>query len=402
MSDHAHDRNRGRGATDLKSGPVLISALFAVTAVASCTTEEVPVYPEQDWPTADPASQGVDASVLDALDAEFASGQHGYIDGMLVIRNGAVVYRRQYARDYDTPFQGRDQVRGPYNYYDPDWHPWLERGPLHTMQSVSKSVTSALVGIAIRRGEISGVDIPVARFFDDAGPANPDPRWRAMTLRHLLTMTAGIEWDETTVPYTDPGNTCAAMEQSADWVRFVLGRPMRHSPGERFEYSSGVTMLLAHILVRATGRSLADYAREQLFEPLGIRRFYWKQSPTGLHDAEGGLYLTAEDLARFGYLHAQDGVWNGRRILPEGWVAQTMDPATRVPGWNGRYGYQWWLLPMAERQDRHAWAAIGFGGQRLLVVPERGLVAVFTGWNIYEQPALDAEFALRRVLQALR
>ncbi len=354
------------------------------------------------WPKSEPASQDIDASALDALDREFVSGKHGYIDSMMIIRNGFLVYQRNYEHDYDAPFREQDQTRGPYNYYDPDWHPWFERGPLHSMQSVSKSVTSALIGIAIGRGEIAGVDIPIMPFFGAYAADDRDHRWHKITLRDLLTMTSGIEWDESSVPYTDPDNTCAAMEARDDWIRFILDQPMRESPGERFEYNSGVTMLLAHILVQATGRQIDDYAREHLFGPLGIDDFYWKKTPTGLNDAEGGLYLKPADLARFGFLYAKDGVWNGRRILPAGWVAQTMNPATRVPDGNSRYGFQWWLLPYDGEKQNYAYAGLGYGGQLLLIVPEYELIAVFTGWNIYDVPELDGEFALKRVLEAVR
>lgn len=275
-------------------------------------------------------------------------------------------------------FRDQEQSRGPYNYYDPDWHPWLLHGPLHTMQSVSKSVTSALVGIALQRGELSGVDIRIMPFFAEFASDDRDSRWNEMTLRDLLTMTSGMEWDESSVTYTNPKNTCAAMERSDDWIRFVLDQPMRESPGERFEYNSGVTMMLAHILVRATRRPLAEYAEEHLFKPLGIDQYFWKETPTGLHDAEGGLYLEPVDLARFGVLYANDGVIDGVRILPVNWVQQTMEPVTLVPGWDGRYG------------------------QHLLIMPEYDLMAVFAGWNIYEQPSLDSEYALQRVLEALR
>jgi CubicO group peptidase (beta-lactamase class C family) len=270
------------------------------------------------------------------------------------------------------------------------------------MQSVGKSLTSALIGIALQRRELANVDIRIMPFFAEIASGDRDPRWNEMTLRDLLTMTSGIEWDESTVTYTNPKNTCAAMERSDDWIRFVLDQPMRESPGERFEYNSGVTMMLAHILVQATGRPLADYAEEHLFKPLGIDQYFWKVTPTGLHDAEGGLYLEPADLARFGVLYANDGVIDGVRILPVNWVRQSMEPATLVPDWDGRYGYQWWLLPYAGGKQSWAYSADGYGGQLLLIVPEYDLMAVFTGWNIYEQPSLDSEFALRRVLQSLR
>jgi CubicO group peptidase (beta-lactamase class C family) len=159
-------------------------------------------------------------------------------------------------------------------------------------------------------------------------------------------------------------------------------------------------VLLAEILFRATGLHADEYARRRLFEPIGIDRFYWKKTPTGIADTEGGLYLRARDLARLGYLYLNDGVWDGRRILPEGWVAATMEPAVEVPGSPYAYGFQWWLLPHSG--DRLAYTGLGYGGQRLFIVPEQDLVAVFTGWNIYDRPQLDPAFALRRVLEALR
>lgn len=384
-------------------------ALLVLLMTAGCASSDrsagsaVP-WPGAAWPISPPEAQGLSGPTLAALDAEFASGQHGYIDAMLVVRHGHAVLDRQYSQDYDRLFEGRDPVRGPYNYYDPDWHPWHQRGDLHTLQSVTKSVTSALIGIAIGRREIPGVDVPVLRYFDESTIAHLDERKRRMTLRDLLTMTAGLKWDEDSIPYTDPANPCAAMEASDDWVRYVINLPMEHEPGKMFQYNSGASQILAHILLRATGRQADDYAREHLFGPLGIDRFYWKRTPTGLPDTEGGLYLTRHDLARFGFLYLHDGVRAGRRILPDGWVAESMQPRSDpdAGGSSGiKYGYQWWLIPYA-REGRFAFACLGYGGQRLLVVPEHDLVAVFNGWNIYDKPALDVQLALDRVLAALK
>jgi predicted amidohydrolase YtcJ len=356
-----------------------------------------------DWPTSDPAAEGLDGRALLALDQELAAGGHGYVDGFLVVRHGRIVFERSYVHDYDRLFVGKDQRRGPYNYYDPDWHPYYKRGPLHTLQSVSKSVTSALIGVALRRGEIPSVDAKVLPYL--AGFRLPgDPRWSAMTLRHLLTMTSGIRWDETTVAYTDPRNSCAAMEASADWVQFVLDQPMAEEPGRAFVYSSGVTQLIAEVLRQATGRLPDDYAAEHLFRPLGIDSHYWKRTPTGLADAEGGLYLTARDLARLGQLYLEDGVWKGRRILPEGWVRDSTAPAVARPAEPGQerdYGYQWWTLPYGPRRAR-AFAAIGYGGQLLVGIPEHDLLVVLTGWNIFDRPAVTSRFVLERVLAAVR
>ncbi len=373
---------------------LLSAALFMVPAGAA------PAWPTKGWATATPQAEGLDAAVLDRLDAELASGRHGYVDGVLVIRNGNVVYEKSYRNDYERLFASApDRVPGPYNYYDPAWYPYEHGSDLHTMQSISKSVTSALVGIAIRRGEVPGADAKVLPYFAGYRIA-ADPRRDRWTLAHFLTMTAGIRWDESTVPYTDPSNSCARMESSNDWVQFVLDQPMAAEPGSTFVYSSGVTELLAQVLKKATGKHADAYAAEHLFGPLGISRFYWKHTPTSHPDTEGGLYLTPRDLAKIGYLYLKDGVWDGKRILPEGWVRDSTAAKSNPSGEDAgmKYGYQWWVLPGSTT----AFAGIGYGGQLLVVVPSLDLIAVLTGWNIYDKPALTAQFALDRVLEAVR
>jgi CubicO group peptidase (beta-lactamase class C family) len=357
-------------------------------------------WPTRGWTTSTPEAEGMDSSVLEAFHQELASGKHGYVDGMLVIRRGRIVFEKFYRHDYQRLFAGRGEP-GMYNYYDPAWHPYYRKGPLHTMQSVSKSVTSTLIGIAKGEGVLGDLDAKALPFFEGFRTRSDDPRWKSITLRHLLTMTSGIEWDETTVDYTDPKNSCAAMEGSANWVQFVLDQQMASEPGKEFVYSSGVTELLGQIIKSTTGKDPDDYARERLFGPLGIETWYWKKTPTGLSDTEGGLYLTARDLAKIGYLYLKDGVWEGKRILPQGWVAEATTPLVPASG-ERKYGFQWWLLPMKGATDSWSPAALGYGGQFLFVVPESELIAVFTGWNIYEGPFLDAQLALSRVAASVR
>jgi CubicO group peptidase (beta-lactamase class C family) len=234
---------------------------------------------------------------------------------------------------------------------------------------------------------------------------NGDPRQAGMRLEHVLSMTTGIRWDEDTVSYTDPANSCANMEASSDWIQFVLDQPMADEPGRSFTYNSGATQLLAGVLRQATGMQADDYAREHLFRPIGIERFQWKRA-NGVTDTEGGLYLTPRDLARVGVLLLGDGVWEGRRVVPEGWLRESTTQRIRAsdsddPKAAFGYGYKWWLIPETPSRPR-AVAALGYGGQRLIVVPDRDLVAVFTGWNIWERPALSAHFALDRLLGAIR
>jgi CubicO group peptidase (beta-lactamase class C family) len=375
----------------------LFLLILAVGVSAQTRSES---WPTRGWPESTPEAQGLDRAPLEALHRELEQGQHGYVDGMLVIRHGQVVFEKAYRNDYDRLFEGKG-APGLYNYYDPQWHPYWKCSDLHTMQSVSKSVTSALVGIAIRRGEITGVDARVVPYF--AGFAiKPDPRRDRMTLRHVLTMTTGILWDESTVDYTDPRNNCAQMEAKDDWIQYVLEQPMAQEPGEGFVYNSGATQLLSGIIEKTTGKEADDYAKEHLFGPLGIE-YAWKRTPKGLADTEGGLYMRPRDLAKFGYLYLKDGVWEGKRILPEGWVkdssAWVVDSA---PQGRSGYGYKWWILSRKGPSSYDAYAASGYGGQWLLVVPELDLLAVFTAWNIYDKPALSSSLALKRVLAAVK
>ena len=375
-----------------------MTALLLAVSVALALAHAAGGSP--DWPRSSPEKEGLEGAPLDAFDRELAAGAHGYVDSMLVIRRGRIVYEKSYdhSKDYERLFAGKG-APGIYNYYDPSWHPFYKGTGLHTMQSVSKSVTSALVGIAIGRGEIAGVDARVMPLLSD-WRVPPDPRRDRMTLRDVLTMTTGIRWDEETAEYTDPRNNCAVMESKDDWVRYVLEQPMAEEPGKTFVYDSGATMLLSAVIQKTTGKTADDYAKEHLFAPLGIDAFYWKRTPKGVSDSEGGLYLAPRDLAKLGELYMRDGVWRGKRILPEGWAAESTQP--RVQAGKHRYGYQWWVMSEKGSGTYQCYAAWGYGGQFLFVVPELDLIAVFTGWNIYDKPELDPDLALGRVLKAVK
>jgi CubicO group peptidase (beta-lactamase class C family) len=379
--------------------PCLLAALVALAYATGAPAQTL--WPTAGWTTSPPEEQGLSGPALEKLSAELAGETHGYIDGLLVIRRGRIVFERSYVRDYERAFAtAPDRTRDPYNYYDPAWHPYYKGTSLHTLQSVSKSVTATLIGIAIRRGEIQGTDAPALPYFEGYTVAD-DVRRQRWKLKHLLTMTAGIAWDETTVPYTDPKNSCAAMERSRDWVQFVLDQPLAAEPGSQFVYNSGVTELLAQVLKKATGKHADEYAAAELFQPLGITNSYWKRTPTGHPDTEGGLYLTPRDLAKIGYLHLHDGAWNGRQILPPGWAREATRAQVTNLGRPGRtYGYQWW---QTTGQDRPAnFLASGYGGQYLIVVPSLDLIAVFTGWNIYDDRSLSPALALDRILAAVK
>jgi len=369
-------------------------------------------WPTTDWHKTEPKDVGLDAAVLSALDADISQREYGYVDSMLVIRHGLLAYERYYAHDYNRIYQreaitpGPLVVRhptGPYNYFNAWWHPYLKKENLHSIQSVTKSVVAAVVGIAVGRGDFPDLDTPVLTFFDTDTIANVDDRKRRMTIRHLLTMTTGLEWNED-YPYSDPRNTFAIMARDSNWVKFTLDKPMSSEPGEAFQYNSGATLILGEVFTKATGMDLEEYAVRHLFTPLGIDNFFWKRTPFGLTDAQEGLFLTSRDMAKIAYLFLRKGQWQDRPIVPSKWIDTSVSPlvsASEDGDWE--YGYKWWLIHYQYRgEQRVAFAGLGFGGQHLIVIPELDMVLVFTGWNIRaEGPRLTSTEAINRVLAAV-
>ena len=209
-----------------------------------------------------------------------------------------------------------NDLSGPYNYFKSWWHPHYQRGDLHTLQSVTKTITSVIIGVATTRNEFPDLDTPILKFFDTVKVASIDARKQRITIRHLLTMTDGLDWRED-LPYSDPNNTANLLEASCDWVQFTIDRPMAREPGTVFNYNSGASQLLSHIFRVATGTDIEEYAVQNLFSPLGIKQHYWKRTASGIIDTEGGLYLRPQDLARLAFLFLKNGVWENRESLFE-------------------------------------------------------------------------------------
>lgn len=376
-----------------------------------------PVEAESEWPTGGwqpttPRDVGLDADVLASFDAEIADGKYGYVDSMLVIRQGKLAYERYYEHDYESVYSEEARTpgplvvndpTGPYNYFNAWWHPYYRKGQLHTMQSVTKSVVSVAVGIAVDRNEFPDLDTPVLSFFEPGEVANIDERKRRMTIRHLLTMSTGLDWNED-LPYTDPKNTFAIMAKHKDWVQYTLDRPMAANPGEAYQYNSGATLILGHVFREATGMDLEEYVVKHLFAPLGIDHYFWKRTPMGLVDTQEGLYVASRDIAKIAYLILMRGQWGGRQVVSEKWVKASTEPSLNVTDDRSiQYGYKWWLYHYQyKNEDRVAIAGIGFGGQLPIVLPELEVVLVFTGWNILpDRPSLGTREAIKQILDAV-
>lgn len=296
-----------------------------------------------------------------------------YVDRIRIYKEGCLIASQDFQRDYGAIYRGTAEPANEYDYRSPVLHPYYRGTQMHTLQSVTKSVTSLVFAVALQKGDFPGLDLPAERFFDPTITKNPDPRKSRILVRHLLDMTSGLDWRDD--PDTDD------MEQRThDWAQFTFDKPMVAEPGERFLYSNGETMILSHIFQKQTGMTVEEYARQHLFAPLGIARYHWKKAPNGLTDTEGGLYLEPEDLASIGQLVLNRGTWNGKRLYAEDYLDMSRGVETRRTG--RRYTRQWWLP--ASPCKTPIFAANGFGGQLLLVFPETRTVAVFNAWSVFE------------------
>lgn len=365
-----------------------------------------------EWPVSTVAAEGGDAAAVAAFLARAHAGDFGNVNRIVIVRNARLVVDERIEHDYGALSRGVTSALGcgldacgdpslvhAWNYLHPDVHPYWRGGELHSQQSITKSVAATVIGVAIGRGDIAGVDVPLLPLLAAYHAPRRDPRLARATLRDLLTMRSGIEWHETDRPL-DETNTTLQLERSRDWVGFTLAQPMDAEPGEKWVYNSGGSQLLAEVIRGATGEHLDRYAQRHLFGPLGVREVQWKRTPKGHPDTQGGLYLEPSDLARIGQLYLDDGVWNGRRILPAGWVREATSrhvhrvaETAAAPG----YGYQWWHH---EHRGMPVWSGRGFGGQLLLILPDVRTVAVVNSWNVFGARADSPAAALLDALLA--
>jgi CubicO group peptidase (beta-lactamase class C family) len=301
-------------------------------------------WPTRAWAAASPEQAGMDSARLLTL-LDFLPKQDLDLHSLLVIRHGYIVLEVNIFPNQASTGQ--------------------------ELQSCTKSITSTLTGIALKDGLLTDLNQKVLDFFPGRTFANLDARKRAMTVRDLLTMSTGLDWPESTISYGSRDNPVRAMWTGSDPVQYILDRPMTAAPGALFNYNTGASQLLGAILEKTSGQKLADYANQQLFEPLGIRNFTW-HSMRGIEPGGSGLVLTARDMAKLGYLYLRGGQWENRQIIPASWIAESTRKQVEA-GAHGSYGYQWWLDPGG------SYSAVGFGGQAIHVYPDKDLVVVITG-----------------------
>jgi CubicO group peptidase (beta-lactamase class C family) len=288
----------------------------------------------------------------------------------VAVDSAALVEMFDFIREHETPVHSVQLVRKGRLVLDAYFYPYHD-GMRHDVASVTKSIASTLVGLAIDKGHLRDVQQPALGFFPEYRPAKLDARKSKLTLEDLLTMRAG--WD---CGFEPKEARLMEMRRSGDWIQFMLDLPMVAEPGTRWAYCSGNCHVLSVLITKVAGTNALAFARRELFEPLGIRDAAWPADPHGDNHGWGDLQLHPRDMAKIGQLFLRRGRWGERQIISESWI----DSATRahVERTSGKdqYGYFWWV-PGPEYAG--VFEAIGRGGQRIIVWPAKELVVVYTG-----------------------
>ncbi len=355
---------------------MLLTHSFALALLAASTAAAQNVSPARyqqpaplndGWRTANADSLGVDSKRLAALTESLRSWPELNVHAVLIERAGRLIYEEY--------FEGFDERWG-----QPLGRVTMTAETLHDLRSVTKSVVSALAGIALGAKQLESLDQPVVQWFPEYAELNTADR-RRVTLGHVLGMTSGLTWNEE-IPYNDPRNDEIRMTRDAQPLRYALSRDFAHDPGSEFNYNGGLTHVMAAVLERATKTSIEDYSRTRLFEPLGITKVEWIGDLAGMPAAASGLRLRARDVAKFGSLYLHAGQWNGTQVIPADWIQLSTRRHFRFrprtdPDAAGQFGYSyfWWYnCYPSEIGLIEARTAVGNGQQRVFVLPGLDLV----------------------------
>ena len=314
-------------------------------------------WPTKEWQTADPASVGIDAGKFSDLERLLIT-QYKTVDGIVVVRNGYLVFER---------------YNNGYGPQEP-----------HNVASVTKSFISALIGIAIDAGYIESIDQKVLEFFPEYVPDGNDVQKQAITIRHLLTMTAPFAWRTKVMGY----EPLDRLRRQHDWVVFILDLLGRNGQPGEFQYSSVGVHLLSAIITRITGTCAREFANEHLFRSIGIKEIPnnemnsfmlddvfgkdvkgWISDPGGNTIGGWGMTITPRDMVRFGFLYLNHGSWENEQVISKSWVDESTAPNAND------YGYLWWLK---EKDNVFTYSAAGYGGNHIYCVPGKDLVVAVT------------------------
>lgn len=366
--------------------------------VASCAPEHEYTYqmPEQTddgWTAASLDDVGMDKELLGELIERIEGKEYRNVHGIVIVKNGKLVFEEYfegYRFSYTGPWSSLLNFRGKRKEFGIDTP--------HNLASVTKSLTSALVGIAIDQGHIQDIDDRAFSYLPDYSHLSNEEKDR-ITLEHLLTMTSGLEWNELELWLGNMEHDLIQLFLVSDPIDYILAKPVVAEPGTAWYYSGGGVNVLGEIIGEATGMGMDDFAEKYLFAPLGITEYDWDHLNSDVIHASGNMKLRPRDMAKFGYLYLNGGRWQGQQIISEEWVKASMRQSVSIP-WDDLeeklhkkyadipethgdgYGYLWWLNTYeAGGKQFDAVQATGWGGQRILLFPSLDMVVVFTGGN---------------------
>ena len=307
------------------------------------------------WEVSSLQAEGIDIGPIEEISAQIRDRDTiDHILSLLIIKNGKLVH----------------EVYSPY----------CQRNTLHVLASITKTVTSTLIGIAIDQGFIEGVDSKVYTLIPEFEDQIKDPGFSEVSLKHIMTMTSGLDWNER-ISYNDPQNDEFQMVEAENWMAYVLSKPMVVKPGTEFNYNTGSIHLLSAVLKSVSGLYAHQFAEKYLLHPMGIYGYQWNKDPMGYPctgGTDGGIGLRTRDVAKFGWLFLRDGKWKDKRILSEKWVKEAPRSYTKMSG-RRRYAYNWFSGSMTVNQKQFDYiASFGYGGQTLYIVPEHDLILVIT------------------------
>ena len=314
-------------------------------STGSSVTGDKPIkWPTESWSTSTPEEQGMDSAVLSNMD-ERIHENYPNIYSVLVVRHGYLVYEKYY--------QGMSK-----DSYNP-------------VYSVTKSVMSALTGIALRDKLITSIDQKISDYLPDYFANIDDTRKNDITIWNTLTMSAGLESiDSDYYSYFSSDN----------WFEYTLGKPLTDDPGAKFVYNTGLTHFLSALITETSGMSTLDFANQYLFSKIGVSVKRWDTDPQGYYCGGSELYLTPVDMAKFGFLYLQNGVWDGNQIIPKEWIEESTKEQIAISA-EEDYGYLFWLKTMTDKEhnkDYFTYRASGAGGQNIVIIPELDMVIVIT------------------------
>jgi CubicO group peptidase (beta-lactamase class C family) len=332
---------------------LLVFSLSTIIFQGDCSPRS-DYWPTNDWRTSSLEKHGMNSSYIDDLKDHINENDLN-IRSFLIVRNDYLIEEEYFGSDASN-------VLAP-------------------VYSVTKSITSTLIGIAIDKGYLEGVDQKVLDFFPNRTFENLDHNKQNITIEHLLTMTSGLKWNEWYISYFDPLADFRIMRDTTnDWVQYVLDKPMVTSPGTIFNYNSGSSHLLSAIIQEVYGDTMEAFANEFLFSALNITNYVWSKDPQGITQGDSFLSLTARDMAKIGYLYLKNGSWEDTQIIPKEWIYMATDRlvlSTQSAPYS--YGYLWWITNPSNTV-RH-FTALGWYGQHIYVVPEKDLIVVFTSYE---------------------